>query len=113
MTEQETNTHAMKYEVFIRKAFNCDRGKHGAEKGYLQFLLMADLGKNQLVKPYEKQFSEVKNYLLRAIDQFRKNKLTPEQLKALEDLAISINTANTATDIIESLSEAITCTNNY
>lgn len=113
MTEQETYSHGSSYEFFIRRAFNCDRGKHGAETAYLKYLLMSDLGKNFLSQPYEKQFTEVKGFIIKAIDKFLTRKPTEIEKTFLEQMKMSINKSNKATELVQLINDGLENTMRY
>jgi hypothetical protein len=113
MTEQDTYSHGFDYETYIRRAFNCERGKHGAETGYLRFLLMADIGKNYLAKPYQKQFSEVKNYLLKATEKFLKRTSIVLEIKQLEKIRDAFIQANSASELVPIITEGLEKTERF
>lgn len=113
MTEQETYSHGSSYEFFIRRAFNCDRGKHGAETAYLKYLLMSDLGKNFLSQPYEKQLTEVKEYLIKAIDKFLIRKPTESEKLFLEKMRESVNNSSKATELVQLINDGLENTMRY
>lgn len=113
MTEQETYTHGGSYEFFIRRAFNCDRGKHGAETAYLKYLLMSDLGKNFLSQPYEKQLTEVKGFLIKAIDKFLARKPTESEELFLDEMRKSVSKANKATELVQVINDGLENTMRY
>lgn len=71
---------AFNYEIFVRRAFKCDRSKHHADVGYLKVLLDHERGHWDLKpKAFDKQFKEVKNAMYKAIQKFKKLKLTGEE----------------------------------
>ncbi|MCR9015335.1 hypothetical protein [Aquiflexum gelatinilyticum] len=113
MTEQETYMHGNSYEFFIRRAFNCERGKHGAETAYFKFLLMADIGKNFLSKPYEKQFKDVKGYIIKAIDKFLQRKPTSDEQIFLASMRARVESAENATDLVNPIIEGLHATQRY
>lgn len=113
MNEQDTYMHGSFYEIFIRRAFNCDRGKHGAETAYLKYLLMSDLGKNFLSQPYEKQLTEVKGFLVKAIDKFLTRKPTESEKLFLEQMRISVNNSNRATELVQFINDGLENTMRY
>ena len=113
MTEQETYAHGSSYEFFIRRAFICDRGKHGAETAYLKFLLMSDLGKNFLSQPYKKQLAEVKGFLIKAIDKFLIRKPTESEKLFLEQMKISVNDSSKATELVQLINDGLENTMRY
>ena len=44
MEPKSNYTKAFNYEMFIRNAFNCDRGMHGGDVAYMKNLLDAEDG---------------------------------------------------------------------
>ena len=113
MTEQDTYSHGSSYEFFIRRAFNCDRGKHGAETAYLKFLLMSDLGKNFLSQPYGKQLAEVKGFLIKAIDKFLNRKPTDSEKLFLEKMRFSVENSTKATELVQLIEDGLENTMRY
>lgn len=113
MTEIDAYGHGSSYEIFIRRAFNCDLGQHGAENSYFKFLLMADLGKNYLSKPYNKQLEQVKSYLVKAIDKYLKRKPTQTESAFLEDMKGNVLDAHLASDIVPFIEAGLEVTRRY
>ena len=113
MTETETYTHGNSYEFFIRRAFNCDRGKHGAETGYLRFLLLSDLGQNYLSQSYEKQLAEVKQFLLKAIDKFLSRNPTETEKVFLEQMKNYVSNVAKATQLVQPIIDGLEMTMRY
>lgn len=113
MTQQDAYMYGTSYEFFITRAFGCDRFKHGATNALLEFLLIADLGKNYLSKPYEKQLNEVKNYLQKAIQKYLKRKPTDTERAFLEKMSIDIELANTASDLVPLIENGLEATIRY
>lgn len=113
MTESEAYMHGNSYEFFIRRAFNCDRGKHGAETSYFKFLLLAEMGKNYLSQPYNKQLSEVKIYLIKAVDKFLTRKPTTSEKSFLIEMRSEIEDANDATTLVPIIKSGLENTIRY
>lgn len=80
---------AMSYEIFIRRAHNCDRGtRNGADVGYMKNLIETENGQKWVKESYEKQLEKVKNYLHKAFAKLLKNrklKSVHEDLLALKE----------------------------
>lgn len=96
----ESYANGMNYEIFIRRAFKCERGKHGAETALFQYLLEADAGRNSLTGSYSKQFEKVKAYLVKAIDKFLSRKPTEQELNGLLLLKQQVTNAYSASDLV-------------
>ena len=105
MTEQDAYLHGFIYESFIRRAFKCDIGQHGASVGVLKFLLLADMGmgSNYSIDPYEKQLGEAKTFLIKAIDKFLKRKPTQAEQLFLEKMKELVRNATIATDLVTTI----------
>ncbi|MDP1816822.1 MAG: hypothetical protein Q8K92_20385 [Leadbetterella sp.] len=113
MTEPETYMHGNSYEHFIRRAFNCERGKHGAETSYLKYLLMADLGKNHLSQPYNKQLLEVKTYLIKAVDKLLTRKPTESEKTFLLKMRTEVENSGDATSLVPIIKSGLDNTIRY
>jgi hypothetical protein len=109
----ESYANGMNYEIFIRRAFKCERGKHGAETSLLRFLLEADGGNNNLSGPYSKQFEKVKSYLTKAIDKFISRKPTNEELKGLIQLKEEVLDAPNASALVSIIRYGLDLTHRY
>ena len=92
--------HGNSYEYFIRRAFNCERGSHGAETSLFKFLLEYELGKDSLGQPYSKQLKQVITYLDKAIEKFLKRRPTINEKSELELLRQKINNSSSAMELI-------------
>ncbi len=113
MTSGETYMHGNRYEYFIRRAFNCDRGSHGAETSLFKFLLEYELGRDSLGQPYSKQLEQVKNYLEKAVDKFLQRKPTPTEKSELENLKLKINEADSSMELVDLLKKGMDITIRY
>lgn len=113
MTQQDAYMHGTSYEFFIRRAFGCDRFKHGATNSLLEYLIKADLGINNLTKPYEQQFAEVKHYLQKAIQKFLEHNLTDTEIASLEKMSTDIDLASIASDLVPIIENGLNATIRY
>lgn len=113
MTEPEAYMHGNSYEFFIRRAFKCERDKNGASTALLQFLIIADMGKNSLFQPYDKQFAKVKDSLQKAIQKFLKRNPTEIEKIQLERMSELINSAYSATDLVPIIENGLEATIRY
>jgi len=98
MNVQEKESAAMKYEIFIRRAFKCDYDKHGAKNEY--FKILADTAPNYVGSfppSFTKQLATVKSNLTKATDRFlTKFKLNAEEKEKLLEIRERIQNANSA-----------------
>lgn len=109
----ESYANGMNYEIFIRRAFKCERGKHGAETALLQYLLEADAGRNSLINSYSKQFEKVKTYLIKAIDKFLSRKPTEQELNGLIQMKHQVMNAYSASALVSIIRQGLDLTQRY
>lgn len=96
----EDYTRGMSYEILIRRAFKCDRYKHGADVGTLRLLIETERGEPFIKTPIAKQWAEVRKYLGKAFEKFLTYKgLSQEEITILEHLKNSVAIAQTTADI--------------
>ncbi len=101
------------YETFIVRAWNCQRGEHGAEHQLMEFLLRYEDGDNKLHLAYDVQLLMVRNNLLKATDKFLKRKLKPDDKERLMQIAQAIRQAENAKAMAATLLEGIRLMNAY
>lgn len=109
----ESYANGMNYEIFIRRAFKCERGKHGAETALLQSLLEADAGRNNLMTPYTKQFEKVKTHLMKSIDKFLSRKPTENEYNGLVQMRNQVMNAHSASALIHVIEFGLNLTQRY
>ena len=93
--------NAMSYETFLKRGFRFNKRLRRAHKGELANLIDCENGINHKFLPNrEKQLSEIKDRLTKAIQLIIKN-LDLDELneKALSDLYPEITKANSSSDI--------------
>ena len=113
MTHQDAYSHGSMYEIFIRRAFKCERREHGSSGELLEHLLNTDLGKNSLAQSYDKQLNQVKNYLTKAVEKFLKRKPTDTERLFLDQMIIAISSITLATDLVDILNNGLNQTSRY
>jgi hypothetical protein len=68
---------ATRYELLVRKAFNCQRGaRNGADLCYMQNAMTMERGETfaKHLGSFEKQFEKVKTYTSKALQKYAKTK---------------------------------------
>ena len=107
MEPKSNYTKAFPYEMFIRNAFNCDRGMNGGDVAYMKNLLDTEDGfKSSLLPKYEKQLEQIKKWMLKANDKYLKDKkITPVKKAKLEEAKFIINGATSSTALLNVISE--------
>ena len=107
MEPKSNYTKAFNYEMFIRNAFNCDRGMHGGDVAYMKNLLDAEDGvKLSYLPKYEKQLEQIKKWMLKAIDKYLKDKTITQVRKAkLEETKFIVNGATSSTALLNVILE--------
>jgi len=97
------------YELFIRKVFNCERGKrHGAERDLMISLFFNELGKEDLKPriPYARQFYKIKLYIEDALIKLKKRKKYIDSYYHFSPLFVKLRNATTANDLIKIVNES-------
>jgi hypothetical protein len=108
-----TNDHYRKgrnYELFIKKVFNCERGKkHGAERILLNTLFEKAQAKNAINKhiSYNRQFFKVKLYIEKALLKTKKKKPYINSYKHFLPLLIKLRKATTPNDLSKIASKTL------
>lgn len=114
MTSGEAYAKGSYYEFFIRRAFKCERGKHGAETALLQIVIHQEIGVSVLnPKDYEKRLQEVKNYIKKAIEKFMNSKPTPTENTQLIELNDKLSYANNGLSLSDIVAEGLEITKRY
>lgn len=101
------------YELFIRSAFGCKRGEHGAEVAYFQNLLETEEGKNYVRIPYPKQLSTIKGYLEKAFQRISKLELPEEEREEIILIQKQIFETSSARQIAAYLERALKIISKY
>ncbi|MPS72943.1 MAG: hypothetical protein E2590_07275 [Chryseobacterium sp.] len=102
-----------KYENLIRLAFNCDRGKNGAEKQLMRNAITMEEGETYAkhLGSFDKQFEKVKNYTSKALVKLSKTKPYSAEKDFFLDLDSKINwvatTAQLMTIVVTALDKVI------
>lgn len=97
----QNEVNAMKYKNFLKRGFRFNRRVSRASKSELINLINCENGiKHTFLPNREKQLSEIKGRLIKAIELIIKNNhLDKINEKALSDLSIEVNNANSSSDI--------------
>lgn len=109
MNQKSNYAKAFPYEMFIRNAFNCERGMHGGDVAYMKNLLDTEDGsESSLLPTYEIQMDRIKKWMLKAIDKYLKDKkISPVKKAKLEEAKFIINGATSSTALLKIISEHI------
>jgi len=97
------------YELFIRKVFNCERGRrHGAERDLMINLFFNKLGKEDLKPhvPYARQFYKVKQYIEYALLKLKKRKKYIDSYNHFSPLLFKLRNATTANDLMKTVNQS-------
>ena len=91
------------YELFIRKVYNCKKGKrHGADESLMVNLFLMELNqeyaKNQRI-PKTRQFFKVKLYLERALAKLYKRKKYNNSFNHFMPLILELSRAKSPDDL--------------
>ncbi|GAB2798555.1 hypothetical protein GCM10027275_50120 [Rhabdobacter roseus] len=113
MNSTETYQRGNDYEFFIRRAFKCERGKHGAETQTFKILLDAEYGSSDTPKDYDKRLEKVKGYLAKAVAKFLSRKPTQAEKEGLERMAPRIQRAGSAAELSKFLEFGLDLTIRY
>ena len=113
MNSGETYQQGNFYEFFIRRAFKCERGLHGAETTTFKILLDAEYGNLPSLKDYDKRLEKVKGYLVKAVQKFLKRKPTPNEKEGLEQLELQVQNARSASELARLIDRGINITMRY
>lgn len=114
MTSGEAYAKGSFYEFFIRRAFKCERGKHGAETALLQIIIQHEIGISPLKpKDYEKRLQDVKNHLYKAIEKFIKSKPNPTEKEELVNLIEKLDYARTGLELSYIVDSGLEITKRY
>lgn len=97
----ENEINAMSYETFLKRGFRFNKRLRRAHKSELANLIDYENGiRHKFLPSGEKQLSEIKDRLKKAIELITKNiDLDELNEKALSDLLLEINNAHSSTDI--------------
>ncbi len=90
------------YELFIRKAFNCKRGKkYGADRFLLIELFEKEQTKNAMNKhtPYSRQLFKVKLYIERALLKSKKKYIYINSYIHFSSLQVKLSKAKSPSDL--------------
>jgi len=90
------------YELFIRKVFNCKKGKkYGADRLLLIELFEMEQTKSDMNKhiPYSRQLFKVKLYIERALLKTKKKKMYIDSFIHFSSLQVKLSNANTPDDL--------------
>ncbi len=97
------------YELFIRKVFNCERGrKYGAERDLMINLFFNELGKEDLKPrvPYARQFYKVKKYIEYALLKLKKRKKYINSYNHFSSLFFKLRNATTVNDLMKIVNQS-------
>ncbi len=101
------------YEIFIRKAFKCEKGKrHGADESIMINLLLCELNGNCLLFelfgncksqriPFDRQFFKVKIGIEKALIGMSKRKKYKNSHDQFSSLLIKLKEVNTAEGLVK------------
>lgn len=111
------DNEAMMYEILIRRAFNCQRGKKGGDADIFRALFREEYLANE--NPYdrkaqnafEKRKQSVRNYLIKALEKgiarLGKKKDKIQAVTNLNELIEAINVSNNSNEFSNVISEAM------
>lgn len=106
--------NAMMYEIFIRRAFNCNRGmRHGAEVGIMENFMNCELTPNKMLPPLDKQREQIRTYIDKAIEKFMKRKPTIEERSELVILQSLNESAYSSKDFMNVIDKALDITQRF
>ena len=94
---------AMRYEMFIRNAFNCQQGsRNGAELSYMQNAMTMERGETYAkhLGSFEKQFDKVKTYISKALIKITKTKPFSTESVFFGDLHQQLEYADTTGELM-------------
>jgi hypothetical protein len=105
----------MSYEIFIRRAHNCETGnRNGAYSEAMTNLIAAENGKRHSFLPKtEKQFADVKKYVGKAFDKFLAKRLSPTEKNSLLRLKAQAENAYSSDGISDIIEEALNLTQRF
>ncbi len=103
------------YEILIRRAFNCEKGKrHGADSELYVELIALELGNDTSIK-YKWRLQKLKNYIGYALTKLRKRKRYIGSDDEFSPIQFMLNNVRNADDLAkvasQGLSKIIECEN--
>jgi len=102
---------AKNYEVFIRKAYNCDKGKRfGADESLMLNIFLNELkikGNKQQRIPPSRQLFKVKLYMEKALIKLKKRKKYINSYEHFTPLLLKLNKAANAEDLTKIVSQSL------
>ena len=100
---------ASKYELFIRRVFNCDENKHGAHLSNMQNVMFMDQGKSysKHLGSLQKQFVKVQGYIEKAIQYLLKNSKKEEDKEFFKNLLIELQNSTSTEQLMKVIDLAL------
>ena len=103
------------YEILIRRAFNCEKGrKYGAEAGLYIELVKLELENNESIE-YKWRFQKLKNYISKALSKLRRRKRYFNSDDEFSPIQFKLNNAHNVNDLAKitslGLAKIIVCEN--
>lgn len=111
----ESYENGTMYQIFIRRAFKCERGKNGAESAYMKNLIDAEQGKDWVrhLSPDDVQFEKVQEYIDKALDKFLTMKLNDQERATLEMLKDRLTFARRANELVQIVDVGLEATQRF
>ncbi len=103
-------TQAMRYEMFIRNAFNCPRGnRNGADLNFMNNTMTMEDGETfaKHLGSFEKQFEKVQNYISKALIKLSKTKPYSKESNFFNLLNKELEFCSTTKDLMEIVDNAV------
>ena len=99
---------ALPYEIFIRIAFNCEKGtEHGASAHYMKNLLDAEDAKDAEAPQL---LAQLKSNIEAALEEFTKQELTVDEKLELMAMKHKVQTATTGNELCSLVDESLKVT---
>jgi regulator of replication initiation timing len=108
-------TQGIGYEMLIRRAHRSDRTmKNGADSAFMTNLIDAENGVKQFgLGSANKQLSDLKKYLVKAIDKFLKLKLSNDEKDEILSLKSQIERAEHSATLIKAIDNLLEITHRF
>ena len=95
------------YEILIRRAFNCEKGRrHGADSELYVGLIAMELDNNKSIE-YKWRFQKLKNYLSHALTKLRKRKRYIGSDDEFSPIQFMLNNVRNADDLAKIASQGL------
>ncbi len=101
---------ALRYEMFIRKTYNCEKGsRNGADDSFMKNAMSMEDGKTfaRHLGSFEKQFDKVKNYVKKALIKLTKTKSFSNDKVFFNNLLSKLEYINSTDNLMEIVDVAL------